>query len=681
MNTGTKKAGPFPTFAAFFRRVRVTTIKQKIIVLCAALLAASLLTWTVTQHAACSGGSYPAVWIAPFLCFLLYGVSVAAPKRSVFWFYEWLLCLLFPAGMCALALSFRQRWENQTIPWFETAGWYGKCMLLTVFFCAAQLLLHRSGTRNTDNPEKNRPAEKLLLFFSPHVYRNAPKPKRSFRIGGLGNTVLMLLALIILTISWYIRKFFPEMDLGTVMYTLRNAHDTGSKQILLFILRVGLVIVLLALLFYRFYASRRNERGIVQTIKSPDGSVSRRYRITRKQMLLTTWLGAGLLLVIALCSIMRTLEVPVYAHRLMNKSQIYENYYAPPESVRLTFPEHKKNLVYIYLESYENTYTSYEFGGDQPADYMPELRELAKNNVSFSHTNGLGGPSVFFSDILYTMGSSIAQTSGISMNCILNTVHEKQNGNKLVIPNAVKLEDILHDAGYTQRFLLGSNSEFAKYNRYVGRYENSTIYDYKTAKARGDIPQDYHEMWGFEDRKLFEFAKQQLAELASGDAPFCLTMYTMDTHSHEYGYHCPLCDPEINDQFLAAVRCSSRQVADFVEWLKEQPYYEDTVIILIGDHLASANIPKVIRDDGFTRTTYNCIINSPKTPVNTKFRTFCSMDMFPTALSAIGVEIEGSRLGLGTDLFSDTPTVCEVMGRQAFLDEIQLWSDYYYRNF
>lgn len=681
MNDSTGVTRLFPTFAAWARRLRATAAKQKIFILLAAVTAASLLTWLVTGQTARAAGIYPAVWIAPFLSFLLYGASVAAPKRSVFWFYEWAICLLFPAGMTLLTLSFRQRWTEAAVPGYELAGWYGKCLLLTVVCCTAQLLLHRSGTRSNADPQRNRLPEKLLLFYSPHIFRSSQKPKRRFRIAGIGNALLMLLALIALTASWYIGKFFPEMDLGTVFFTLRNASNTGSKQIARFILRLGLIILTLALLFYRFYSSRRNERDIEQTLKSPDGAVTRRYRVTRTQMLLTTWLSAVLLLILALGSLMRTLDVPVYAHRLMNKSQIYENYYAPPESVKLTFPAQKKNLIYIFMESYENSFTSYERGGDQPEDYMPELREMALQNVSFSNTGGLGGASVFYSDTLYTMGATIAQTSGISMNSILNTEHEKEHGNELLIPNAVKLEDILHDAGYRQMFLLGSNSSFASYNRYVGRYENSTIFDYATAKEKGLIPQDYHEMWGFEDRKLFEFAKQQLAELAAGDAPFCLTMYTMDTHSHEYGYRCPLCDPEIDDQYLASIRCSSRQISDFVAWLKEQPYYEDTVVILVGDHLASADIPEILKDDGYTRTTYNCIINSPKTPVNTKFRTHCSMDMFPTALSAIGVDIEGNRLGLGTDLFSDTPTVCEIMGREAFLDEIQLWSDYYYKNF
>lgn len=40
-------------------------------------------------------------------------------------------------------------------------------------------------------------------------------------------------------------------------------------------------------------------------------------------------------------------------------------------------------------------------------------------------------------------------------------------------------------------------------------------------------------------------------------------------------------------------------------------------------------------------------------------RSFSMMDMFPSTLATLGVTIEGNRLGLGTNLFSPTPTLLE----------------------
>ena len=51
--------------------------------------------------------------------------------------------------------------------------------------------------------------------------------------------------------------------------------------------------------------------------------------------------------------------------------------------------------------------------------------------------------------------------------------------------------------------------------------------------------------------------------------------------------------------------------------------------------------------------------------------------MFPTTLSAIGVEIKGDRLGLGTDLFSKTKTLCEELGTKEYINGLERSSEYY----
>ena len=53
------------------------------------------------------------------------------------------------------------------------------------------------------------------------------------------------------------------------------------------------------------------------------------------------------------------------------------------------------------------------------------------------------------------------------------------------------------------------------------------------------------------------------------------------------------------------------------------------------------------------------------------------MDLFPTTLASLGVKIEGNRLGLGTNLFSDTPTLMEKLGIEQFNLEVSKRSSYY----
>ena len=53
------------------------------------------------------------------------------------------------------------------------------------------------------------------------------------------------------------------------------------------------------------------------------------------------------------------------------------------------------------------------------------------------------------------------------------------------------------------------------------------------------------------------------------------------------------------------------------------------------------------------------------------------MDMFPTVLYALGFDIEGDRLGLGTNLFSSEQTLAEKFG-YAYIDEELSKSSLYY---
>ena len=58
---------------------------------------------------------------------------------------------------------------------------------------------------------------------------------------------------------------------------------------------------------------------------------------------------------------------------------------------------------------------------------------------------------------------------------------------------------------------------------------------------------------------------------------------------------------------------------------------------------------EVIKDSYQYRRTYNTIINSAITSDNTKNRKFSTLDLFPTTLAALGVKIDGNKLGLGVN--------------------------------
>ena len=362
-------------------------------------------------------------------------------------------------------------------------------------------------------------------------------------------------------------------------------------------------------------------------------------------------------------------------------SDLYERYYADPAETEITFPEEKRNLVYIMLESMETSYLSKEDGGAMEEDLIPELTALARENLNFSHSEGVGGYHCV-KGTTWTIGSMVAQTAGIPLKTPTEDVNKYGENDSPFLPGVTSLMDVLAEAGYYQALMVGSDVRFGGRKSYYGQHGTDAIYDLYTARRDGVIPGDYFVWWGMEDLHLFEYAKQELTEIAQREEPFAFTMLTVDTH-HIGGYRCALCeDSASGENYDSAISCSSRQVAAFIQWLREQPFYENTTVILVGDHESMDNgYFSRMAEPGYQRMVYNCFLNPAAEASDTASRTFTALDLFPTTLSALGCTIEGDRLGLGTDLFSQTPTLAEELGLLGFETQLAMASDYYSEQF
>lgn len=367
-----------------------------------------------------------------------------------------------------------------------------------------------------------------------------------------------------------------------------------------------------------------------------------------------------------------------YIENQRDSNTIYEDYYANPKLANLSFPDKKPNLIHIILESVETTYASKESGGAYDYNLIPNLTEMAKNNVSFSTSDKLTGGFISKS-AHFTVGSLVAHTSGVPLS--ISIYGNSYSGYGQFLPGAFSLGEILEEEGYNQTFLLGSDAEFGgrkDYFKYHGGYE---IHDYNYAKDNELIPENYKVWWGYEDQKLYNFAKEELLEISKTEEPFNYTMLTADTH-HVDGYKCELCENEYSEQYSNVISCADKQVSNFVNWIKEQDFYDNTVIVITGDHNSMdpnyfANIPKDYR-----RAPYNVIINPQIENNNLKLKSrgFYTMDWYPTILGSMGVEIEGERLGLGTNMFSERQTLIEELGTDYLLDELKKNSRYFDKN-
>lgn len=398
----------------------------------------------------------------------------------------------------------------------------------------------------------------------------------------------------------------------------------------------------------------------------------------RIEALLFGLLIACVLLVIAAFDV----ELVDYIIDQFSNSGLYEKYYVNPNTVNITFPREKRNLIYIILESMETSYLPKELGGAMGENLIPELYELAADNTCFSNSGLEVGGFYTTAGATWTIGSMVAQTAGIPLKTPTEDVNKYGAEGEAFLPGVTSLTSILHDAGYYQALMVGSDASFGGREPYFLQHGMDAVYDVYTARREGIIPRDYWTWWGMEDLHLFNYAKQKLTEIAAGDQPFAFTMLTVDTH-HVGGYQCDLClESTSGETYDQSISCSSRQVAEFVNWIRQQPFYEDTTIIIVGDHESMDNgyFERNV-DENYQRLLYNCFINAAPSPSRVTNRKWAAVDLFPTTLAAIGCTIEGDRLGLGTNLFSSTLTLTEKMGFQKFNDELAKASDYYEQHF
>lgn len=362
----------------------------------------------------------------------------------------------------------------------------------------------------------------------------------------------------------------------------------------------------------------------------------------------------------------KRLDVEGYQKNKSTYSYFIDDNYVEPTEENVIFPKEKRNLIYIFLESMETTYANIENGGAFEKNVIPELTELAQENEDFSGGSKLNG-GISLTGSTWTMGAMFAQTTGMPLMLSING--NDMDTQDSFFPRIVALGDILEKEGYEQTLLIGSNAEFGGRKLYFSDHGGYDIIDYEYAVANGMIPKGYNVWWGFEDQKLFAFAKEKILELATQDKPFNTTLLTVDTH-FEDGYMCELCENKYDDQYANVMACASRQVEEFVEWAKEQDFYENTTIVIVGDHPTMDSDFCDNLDEEYVHRVYTSYINSAVNADKDVKRKYSTFDMFPTTLASLGVEIDGNRLGLGTNLFSDELTLIEFYGVEAIQNEL-----------
>lgn len=462
--------------------------------------------------------------------------------------------------------------------------------------------------------------------------------------------ILLYIASLVIAGITYVKRYFPLVNFEQILYGLTNMKGSSASGIVdgtIFTFSVGTLIFLILLVIYILLHN------------------------SKKVILIRIKYYSGLILLGSLIFTLYAIGVFEYEINLFKQTKIYDKYYVDGNGVDITFPDKKQNLIFIYMESMETTNASINNGGAQKVSYIPNLENYALKYDNFSSGEKLGG-FVPVSGTTYTLAGMISQNSGVNFKLPINIMDK----NMVKMNGVYALGDVLVDNGYKNYLMMGSQAIFASRDKYFKNHGNYEIFDYTYAINNELIPKDYLVWWGYEDNKLFEFAKNKLKDISKEEQPFNLTLLTADTHFTD-GYLDSECDTPFDKKYANVMHCSDKMINNFITWVMEQDFYKNTTIVLVGDHLTMQSSFYDDIDKNYTRSVYNVFINSRVKSDTTKNRMFSSMDIYPTTLASLGVKIDGDRLGLGTNMYSNKKTLMEELGYKYVSNELKKRSSFY----
>lgn len=491
-------------------------------------------------------------------------------------------------------------------------------------------------------------------------------------------TILFLVITVFLfALLMFLQEKYANITSEELIFYMNVSLDGANTPFIPDFFRTEKYILIFGTLFVIFMyvcIMKMFDKSFIINLKWKIGEKSKEKRILIKNAVRYLFILPILIIIYILLMTIHQIKFDEYLYNINHPTDIYEKYYVNPKTAKMKFPEKKRNLIYLYLESMESTYANIPGELSSVNNLIPNLDKIAKENVNFSDTTSLGGAHQT-ANVTWTVAGMVAQSGGIPLS-IPSVYGNSMDKSKAFLSGSYMLGDVLEKEGYNQMFMMGSDSNFGGRLGLLTQHGNYQIYDLNTAREKNKIADDYFVWWGFEDGKLFEYAKEELTNLASQDQPFNFQLLTVNTH-FDTGYNEAACEMKSDNVFGNSVLCSDKQIGEFIRWIQQQDFYEDTTIVLSGDHLLMGETLYQGQYNPDDRRVYNAFINPAVTPSKTKNRTFTTLDMYPSTLASMGVEIKGDRLALGTNLFSSKKTLAEEMGIEKLTEELRKRSEFY----
>ncbi|WP_090237085.1 LTA synthase family protein [Lentibacillus halodurans] len=314
-----------------------------------------------------------------------------------------------------------------------------------------------------------------------------------------------------------------------------------------------------------------------------------------------------------------------------------------------------KNIIKIHLESFQSFLIDYELHGEEVTPFLNSLvHDQSKNFTyfdNFFHQTEQGKTA----DAEFLMDNSLY---GLPQGSAFVT---KGTNTYQSLPAIMDQE---HD--YTSAVLHGDEGSFWNRDKIYKQFGIDKFYDSSSYDMRDEQVINY----GLKDKPFFEQSMPMLEDLAEKDEPFYAHLITL---THHYPFILDEGDETIEkaetgdgtvDRYFQTARYLDESLRQFFEDLKEKGLYEDSVIMIYGDHYGiSENHNKAMSEIlGEEEITQLKNANLQRVPFmirvpgvdgqGTNHEFSGQADVMPTLLHLLGIE-DKDYIQFGTDLFSD----------------------------
>ena len=323
-----------------------------------------------------------------------------------------------------------------------------------------------------------------------------------------------------------------------------------------------------------------------------------------------------------------------------NEDNLFENFRElrnPKISIKFSKSQ-RPNIVLIYAESLEQRF----FDETQFPDLIPNLKKLKEQSFDFLNiSQGAGAAWTVGGIVASQCGYPLAGSHGVNDNDL--SIFDR------FLPKATCLGDLLKKDGYHLTFIGGADARFAGKGDFLNSHGYNEVIDFNIL-LESLADKSYLNSWGIFDDTLFDYAIDKFITLSDEGSPFLLTLLTLDPHG-PIGYLSKTCKPygAGDNSSLNSFHCSDQLISRFIGQVRNSPYSNNTIIIVLSDHLSMRNKATPLLESSQEPKRLTLFVNMPggKKEINTN--PGLHYDIAPTILDVIGYDIRG-QIGFGTPL-------------------------------